>query len=886
MEERHISQLVQNLFERFEYFKGASFNIDEELNALIHPVTREPVSDEIKEEIEKRFLKKTHFKRSYENAILEPVSFVTNPKIHEEWYEDWLIKNDDEEGSFYWKRLKNFLSDELTKKYMSPDIAGEIVKSIDDATHKIISSLADPQRHEFSYKGLVVGYVQSGKTANFTALIAKAADAGYKLIIVLAGIHNVLRRQTQIRLDKELTGMNDLKINESFIEYPSSAKRWNRITTGLNKITKKRNGDSVIKDIGEFDVVNIDPFNSICNLNSPTLAIVKKNTKVLEKLIEYINISEPEDRANIPVLIIDDEADQASVDTNAGDPDTERSRTNDCIRKLLTLFPRKAYVGYTATPFANILIDMGADDADVEDDLYPRNFIISLPEPKGYYGTAKIFNSNLSKNIVQKIPDERNTLIFSGEMTTNLSNSIKQFILGCAVRNLRGDKLKPMSMLIHVSHKINDMKTVRQMVDKYLDTIIKRFNDKSGQNKLKIEFYSLWENMQNQCLEINNALNITTNSIPGFDAIWLELQKVLSVIFTIELNSDSEERLDYTSNQEMKLIAVGGNQLSRGLTLEGLMISYYLRDSKQYDTILQMGRWFGYRRGYEDLTRIYTTALIWEYYIHLSIVEDELRKDIKRYENTDNTPADLALTIRTHSRLAVTAPNKLGAAKPQQISFSDSLNQTFKFPLDIPEKLYANLNIGESFIKNIKGGFKPTRIKGVYMNNGYLSSNFILNEFFNKYCFEERFGGPGINIEKIKEYIIRRAKNNELTKWKVTIVGNARATSENPEIKYGGLSINLIQRSRLKTDQGFDIGVLTEPKHLMVDLNENAKNRSDGRTSQNPLLLLYLINKDSKGEPPKRIDLFYNITTEKVNVLGFAIVLPKSETEPYTYIGQ
>src|SRR6266542_1188387 len=355
MEERHISQLIQNLFDRFEYIGEDQFNLDDELRLLVNPVTRDALDPIFLQIIETAFLERIQYKRSHDGAILIPVSIVSDPRDHEEWYDAWLAENNNLEGSYYWKRLENFLSYELTRKY-GAEVAGKIVRSIDEATFSILKKLANPVRRQFSYKGLVVGFVQSGKTANFTALIAKATDAGYKFIIVLSGIHSVLRRQTQIRLDKELTGMNDLRIDEPFIDEPSDIKRWNRITTARLRERRTRDGELRIRDLGEFDTVNVDPFGSICNRTTPTIAIIKKNVRVLNRLIEYINKSTEENRRNIPVLIIDDEADQASIDGNANDPDSDPTSINDRIRRLISLFTRKAYIGYTATPFANVLI--------------------------------------------------------------------------------------------------------------------------------------------------------------------------------------------------------------------------------------------------------------------------------------------------------------------------------------------------------------------------------------------------------------------------------------------------------------------------------------------------------------------------------------------------
>ena len=725
-----------------------------------------------------------------------------------------------------------------------------------------------------------MGYVQSGKTANFTALIAKAADAGYKFIIVLAGIHNVLRRQTQVRLDKELTGVRDVEGPGVYIAQPGAAKAWSRLTTADN----------------DFSTHNLGLFSNYCERETPSLAIVKKNVRVLERLIHYVSQASEEDRAKMPVLIIDDEADQASVDGNANDPDSDPTRTNERIRTLLGLFKRKAYVGYTATPFANALIDMSSEHQYLEDDLYPRNFIVSLPRPDGYFGASKIFQGDLSRQFVCRIPAEGNLLFRTNSITENLAKSIDQFILGCAIRNLRGDRDKPMSMLVHVSHRIAVMTVVKDIVDRYLEDIIGRYGDESMRIALKQNFNEVWSEFIQDAEAINVELNLS-NAIPDYELVWAEIENVFQIIKVMELNSSSDDRLDYTTGEEIKVIAVGGNQLSRGLTLEGLMSSYYLRDSRQYDTLLQMARWFGYRQGYEDLTRVHTTALIWDFFEHLALVEAELRSEIYRYEEEGLTPLEMALAIRDHRSLSVTAPNKLGAAMMRQTSFSESLNQTIWFSLDQPEVLWENLDIGDQFIERLAQQTNFTEYSGVFLADNKIRGEIIL-EFLNQYNFTdpESIGGPGLNDRGLLEYINRRLFNAqpELTAWSVAVVGNSNPKFPNDPIQFGGLEVNRLGRSRKHRERGYNIGVLTESAHLRIDLDPGASTPYEGRSPQNPLLLLYLVAKESRASGPfkpnpnkdERVDLYRDVANEHIDLLGLAIVLPKSPQEPNSYIGQ
>ncbi len=889
MDQTVISRITDILTQRF-YERGIdNFDLDTELN-ISDPVKDRQLTAEEKHEAGRRVLEKMNYKKSYDGAVLKPISVIDDPREHEKWYDDWLVENNNEIGRFYWKNLENYLSSVLTRNY-GPEKAGEIVKSIDEATYGIMEKLANPKRTEFSYKGLVVGYVQSGKTANFSALIAKAVDAGYKFIIVLSGIHNILRLQTQIRLDKELTGMNDHGLEDDFVKLPPDIKKWNRLSTANN----------------DFADVNLNRFNVYCTTSSPVLVVTKKNVTLLDKLIEFIKAADETNRAQMPLLLIDDEADQASIDIKANSPDTLTSKTNGAIRSLLALFQRKTYIGYTATPFANVLTDKTTEHPDLEDDLYPRNFIVSLPEPEGYIGTATIFEGNLSDIFVREIPDERNTLT-NNQMTVNLMRSIDEFIICCAVRNIREDRQEPMSMLIHVSHKISDMGTVRGLVEEYFNNIRTKFGDKEGREKMRDEYNHIWEEFRSSSEAINRELSLN-NHLPDSEEIWNEINNVLSVVSILELNSDTEDRLDYTTGEEIKVIAIGGNQLSRGLTLEGLMTSYYLRESRQYDTLLQMGRWFGYRKGYEDLTRVHTSIRIWESFEHLALVEEEIRGEMYRYEEEEGrTPAEMAIPIRDHRFLNVTARNKMGAAVRRQISYSESLNQTICLPLNRPDHLKKNYELGENFIKSVNRDYKFDRIDDL---NLYLAidvpGDLVLTEFLNKYVFvdKESSGKRGLDSYRMLSYIYRRLnhENRELKDWRIALVGNEKPTSENRPVEYGGFELNRVQRSRKHTEAGYNIGVLTEPDHLRIDLppepeddsNNNVPYYIRARNPQNPLLLLYVVWSESKArvpipkeklQPGQRINLYEFIDSEKIDVLSLAIILPRSACEPFDYVGQ
>ena len=305
-------------------------------------------------------------------------------------------------------------------------------------------------------------------------MIAKAADAGYRFIIVLAGIHDELRQQTQIRIDRELTGHNNLDLGGDFVDWNDfeEPRRWYNLTSA---------GYLDGTETGEFSGKGINRFKDVfLGRDRPALVIIKKNVKILERLIKWIEASKESDRINTPVLIIDDEADQASIDGNANKADTDPTKTNAKIRRMPDFFPRTAYVGYTATPFANVFIRHDKSNENLGDDLYPRNFIHSLPEAKGYFGTRRIFHDNLDEYFVKTIEnplDERKNLADQGNLTADLSTAIYSFILGIAIRNLRAQDDRPMSMMINVDHRVNKMNRTGEVIESYIKDILPNHYD-------------------------------------------------------------------------------------------------------------------------------------------------------------------------------------------------------------------------------------------------------------------------------------------------------------------------------------------------------------------------------------------------------------------------
>lgn len=619
---------------------------------------------------------------------LDAETTVVISEAFEPWYTPAVRKN---RGSFYYGAYTGYL--EETKSWSPQALA-----SLDESTTQVVERLTDPQQvTAHQSKGLIVGYVQSGKTANFTGVIAKAIDAGYRLIIVLAGTINVLRQQTQRRVDMELIGKENILrgVNPhdadlmAHVDYQSDAD-WAEKFLSIGFLPSSRNHPDIIRlTSARFDYKSLKagivalefeksdrtkPLYSPENLlqSSARIVVVKKNKAVLSKLVRDLKSTKTPGH-EIPALIIDDESDQASVNTS--DPEkwregeTERTAINKAISGLLKLLPRSQYVGYTATPFANVFID--PSDAD---DIFPKDFLISLPRPAGYMGVSDfhdldgpieaadktISNSN-EKALVRDAVDYSQ----GGEGLPKLQESIDAFVLSGAIklfRQAKGQaKFRHHTMLVHES--------VKQIEHWELAEEIRRIWRGSGYRGLT-GLARLKQLYTTDYLPVCKVRAGDFTFPSDFDELKPHISTVVDKVTALGdpvmiVNGDKEmasEEVDF-DKREVWRILVGGTKLSRGFTIEGLTISYYRRKTKQADTLMQMGRWFGFRAGYADLVRLYigraepdgASGTLDLYEAFGAIVRDEeaFRDQLKKYSvlidgHPQITPKDIPPLVSQH----------------------------------------------------------------------------------------------------------------------------------------------------------------------------------------------------------------------------------------------
>ena len=843
----------------------------------------------------------------------------------------------------FWKRYKEYLENK--------GFAPRIIENLDILTDKILDNMFNPRLNDIvlDKKGLVVGQVQSGKTANYTGLICKAADAGFNFIIVLAGIHNNLRSQTQARLDEGFLGF-DTQFERVYANNAQNKIGVGRSTLHPNLVahsitTSEEKGDFTKRAAG---IVNF-------NTSDPILLVIKKNTKVLERLYTWLKTQSNDNKVNSKsVLIIDDEADNASVNTNK--KELNPTKINGWIRDIINIFNRTAYVGYTATPFANIFI--AQDDTD----LFPRDFIINLPAPSNYIGPEKVFGTSLTPDennddilpIVFKVSDYSNFVpeghkkddnkpSFS-DLPESLKTAIKCFIVTCAIRIARGQGNKHNSMLIHLSRFQIWQNSIKELVEqlfRYYKQEIEA-NDPAIMEEFRCIFeedtdtYTSYTSTTNKIL-ISSFSNIDNDmQLHTWEEIKPLLNRAAQKIIIKSINGSSGDVIDYQQNDRtgISVIAIGGDKLSRGLTLEGLSVSYFLRASKMYDTLMQMGRWFGYRPGYVDLCRLFTSPELNEWFRHITLASEELRDEFNYMAESGQTPEQYALKVRQHDGvLQITAINKMRNTKQIEVSWAGKLRETYQLPMDKGLK-QCNLVATQELINTLG---VPESQRGNYLWRN-VSPEDICTYFS---AFNVAKSLKKVNLELICNYIRNLAKQGELTSWRVVLMNKENAKKQ---FSFGtSINVGCFDRNRAKeigddtyfirknhivgnqTDEFIDIDIIDRQRALIetqkrtyletnpqwVNLNQDEKIqkrieldsiwdllpdkekqkgwskeypspkivREEFRSVKNPLLIIYPLNPvcaNIKNDDGSIKVGTIQYTKEDTPFIGFAIAFPHS----------
>jgi hypothetical protein len=867
----------------------------------------------------------------------------------DEGYEPWLSKRKAEIDWSFWSRYERYLVQEK-------GWAQATLEKLEEVSDHVLDLLTAPDRPgPWDRRGMVVGHVQSGKTANYVGLISKAADAGYKLIVVLAGFHKSLRSQTQIRLEEGFLGYN------RGAALPSSGdSQLTRIGVGL--IDPRPRADSITTraDDGDFKRQVAKTF-AINPGGRPLLFVVKKNGSVLQNLLNWVkwaaNATDDHGQpyvSGVPLLVIDDEADQGSIDTKEGafnedgtvDSEHAPSILNSRIRQLLNLFDQSAYVGYTATPFANIFIHEGAKTEAEGEDLFPKSFIVSLPTPSDYIGPAQVFGYDNDEGesisglpIVRLVTDHAATLelqedhgwmpprhksdhvpVHDGQdqIPDSLREALYAFVLVCAARAARGHHTAHNSMLIHVTRFTNVQNRIGEQIRRELHQMQRRvrYGDGDSPFVLTEELHTLWENDFSPTSAAIAAQRPSAFAQTSWDEVERYLEQAVLSITVREVNGQAGEVLDYINHEGtgLNVIAIGGDKLSRGLTLEGLSVSYFLRASRMYDTLMQMGRWFGYRPGYLDLCRLYTTPDLTEWYSHIAGASEELREDFNRMAASGGTPRDFGHRVESHPLMMVTSQVKMRHGTTIDVTFSGDVSETINF-WRTRGKLEKNWKAGQHLIEEIERiGIKARRAGdsddpasgGAWLWQDVSDGPVV--EFLTAY--QEHEASKKVKTKLLADYIRKEVQQERLTNWTILV---ASGQSEKTE-KVGSVNVRLVERSwhlttgrepdaaterdGLKRQNHYRIRRLVSPADEARDLSaaeiqraldatirewrEEPKDRKEPKRPSGPqirkvrpptqgLLLLYPLD----GRDDEKVEA----NAVGIPVLGFAISFPTVDPE-------
>ena len=716
------------------------------------------------------------------NVFVPNATLMEDPTDHIEWLP---ARRGSVEWKF-WSRYKTFLQQE--KKLPEP-----VVSSLDKLTDEILGKLEQPERiPPWDCRGMVVGSVQSGKTGNYCGLICKALDAGYRLIVVLAGMHDNLRSQTQYRLDEGVLGRDSQKDRQ--LDQATSLIGVGRLFGALLPVHTLTSS----LDDGDFSAPKTDTGVSIGG--DPVILVVKKNGSVLHNLLRWVLHVRGEEAPGrtgkiirgVPLLVIDDEADNASINTKdrKGKPTGDSSVTaiNGRIRELLDAFEKSAYVGYTATPFANIFINPEAETPKHGEDLFPRSFILNVSPPSNYVSPSLVFGLDgdpdagiepkqalplfrLVDDNEDAFPPKHKKDLHVDDLPDSLLRALNCFVLSCAARRARHQTEVHNSMLVHVTRFVDVQHQVAQLVQKRVDSIRLRLSIGEGERRQTLisELEILWrEEFEPTSAQIRLTMPDEEFGTLTWEQVSAELVESVGRLEVREINGHATDALDYVAHRQgFNVVAIGGDKLSRGLTLEGLSISYFLRTSRMYDTLMQMGRWFGYRPGYLDLCRLFTTEELRTFYRHIALAEVELRREFDRMKAAGLTPLRYGLRIREHpGGLLVTAMNKMSHARTQRLSYAGRLVQTAHF--DTASKVVRNnVDCVRRFLAGLGGRDAAKEVPTAWLWKD-VSPTRLIKDLLSDFSTPSE--GWRLQKPELIEFIRRQAVVGELTSWTVALV--------------------------------------------------------------------------------------------------------------------
>lgn len=830
----------------------------------------------------------------------------------------------------FWTRYRNYLID---VKHFSPNVVSTL--GDDTLDRNLMNYILDPNadyKEPVLHRGLMIGDVQSGKTSTYIGFMCKAADAGYKVFILLTGTIESLRRQTQERVEEGFIG----------IDLSSGNSGGKRVGVGLDN--QPIRAAAFTSRHNDF-TGNSNKIAMALSDNAAVVFVIKKQKNVLTKLKNWLtklNADPTTGKINKPMIMIDDEADNASINTSKDKEDP--TTINRLIRELANVFTVSNYVGFTATPFANVFIDPETPEKMETQDLFPEDFIMALPTPTNYIGPNEIFNKEgkyfSQLNYISDAgyeEEDGQTFWFKhkkeweGELPESLTDAIYTFYLANAIRDLRGDKKQHRSMLINITRFIRVQSYVKKKVEKIHAEaysamkfhLSQNFNE-SMKNPILRRIYENWQKQYEGKVEFgwNDISRVLFQSVEN-----LQIKVVNS--------KKSSEKLDYPDNESMRVIAIGGLALSRGLTLEGLIVSYFYRNTCTYDVLMQMGRWFGYRKNYEDLFRIWIHKSSADWYAEIAEATDRLKADMQTMRDRELHPRDFGIRVRNNSDdLNITANNKMRNASDEldYLSYFGGIVETPYLCLDTGiEK--ANFEATTEFVQSLIDRGYPFERQKVTTGKGHFLIQRIPKTLMSEYIRKLKISkfSTEFNTSQIADFI-DETNDPSIAEFDLAFMeGDGRDTDS--FVKIAGREIPEVRRThcvisseneRIGIGRRGKLGGPTDGRTGIVDTSgmtaaeiieaaeadfrndyrirnngEEFGNRSDGKkntypsdtwfryvTKRRPILLVYLIDirvADDEKNQKLTIEKFRN-QMNGIPVTGFALGFPKNNNAAKSFV--
>ncbi|TPW75733.1 Z1 domain-containing protein [Schumannella soli] len=769
-------------------------------------------------------------------------------------FEEWIQARKAEVEESRWEAYKGLL--------ISRGFAPAVIDALGRQTDAVVELMGDPHRTgPWARRGLLMGEVQSGKTATYLGVLNKAIDHGYRVIVILGGHTNDLRSQTQRRVDTDLTGTNSTFLEDNI----SVAGEQIRIGIGLVNPTLTANSMTTVRR--DFSAESKLAGMVWVSSGMPTVFVVKKNVKMLENVRKYIAAQAGPDGLDLPLVVVDDEADWGSPNTN--DPDTDPTRVNKAVRSLLDVSSRNTYVGITATPFANVLIDH-----TIEDDLFPSDYIRALGAPSNYSGVDTYFGAGSSAirtdvdDCLAVLPLKHKKDHQLASLPSSLEDALIAFFLGTAIRRIRDGATVPASMMVNVS-RFN-------LVQIVVSRLVKDFVSEVA-GVIATEFERIGGTRRSQLAE---RIERSMAQLYPLDSNWSEIERELIDVareMRVEVvnNQTAAERAktrrlmshEQRVAEDLKpVILIGGDVLSRGLTLEGLQVSYFVRQPGSADTLLQMGRWFGYRPGYEDLVRIWIPRKVVEIFGNVAAMNRDLREDLMEMQANELTPRQFGLKIRLIPEIAIVAANKRRAAEVAEVrvSLHGQIRQSVDLSSDVGVR-NANAEAVDRLARRLEVSgirFKPSGHEygwhGVPLE---AVTEFIAS--FQGHSIDPFFSRSGRDGRPQIAKFLPEARNSD--GWDVVFVsgggrsvmiphiGDASRASVRNELRYIASDSQLHFQNRQIASPSDVRGALEESEVVRIKASapEGAK-LNEGEYLRHyierPILMLYAVTREDKGD--------------------------------------